>query len=74
MSHDDTDRDYTKREIDHMFGDIKKDTTLIIAQTTRHNGRLTKVERILLIITCVTGTLLVVNGSKFLDFIKALFI
>lgn len=63
---------YSNREIDHLFADIKKDTVLIIEQTTKHNHRLSKVERILLILGCVTGTLLVVNGSQLLTFISSI--
>ena len=36
--------DYTKREIDEKFKDIKESLDRIEIQTTRHNGRLSKVE------------------------------
>lgn len=50
---------------------MDRDNKLILEQTTKHNGRLTKVERILLILGCVTGTLLIVNGSELLNFLKS---
>ena len=68
--------DYSKRELDMKFGEVhdrftQQDNALaeILEQTTRHNGRLTKVERILLIVGCVSGTLLIVSGSEFVNFI-----
>lgn len=63
---------YHKRELDHIFKDIKDSLDRIEEQTTRHNGRLTKVERILLILGCVTGTILVVNGSELVGFLKGI--
>lgn len=67
---------YSKEVIDLKIDSIHKrfsdqDSVLekILIQTTKHNGRLSKVERTLLIIGCVTGTLLLVNGSSFVDFI-----
>ncbi len=36
---------YMKREIDEKFGDIKDSLARIELQTTKHNGRLTSVEK-----------------------------
>lgn len=51
--------DYSNREIDMKFEGVHEKLDLILEQTTRHNGRLTKVERILLILGCITATLLI---------------
>lgn len=62
--------DYSKREIDHFVKDIKETLERIEIQTTKHNGRLSKVERILLILGTAVGVLLVTNGSQLLGFFK----
>lgn len=62
--------EYSNREIDHMIKDLHGKLDLILEQTTKHNGRLTKVERILLVLGCISGTILVMNGSELLNFIK----
>lgn len=67
---------YSPKEIDLMFGEVKehlinqdKSLLQILEQTTRHNGRMYKLEKYLLIIGCVTGTIVVL---KFPDVIKAI--
>lgn len=40
---------YTNRELDHRFRDIGEKLDLILTQTTKHNGRLSKVEKALLL-------------------------
>lgn len=35
---------YSKREIDHFMSEIKENTLKILEQTTRHNGRMVKIE------------------------------
>jgi len=62
--------EYSNREIDSKMKEIHEKLDLILAQTTKHNGRLTKVERILLILGCVTGTILIMNGSELTAFFK----
>ena len=37
--------DYSAKEIELIHESIQKDLRLILAQTTKHNGRLTKLER-----------------------------
>lgn len=64
-----TDTPYANREIDEKFTDIKDTLLRIEAQTTKTNGRVNKLERNLLIVACVVGTLLVTSGSEFVSFI-----
>lgn len=63
---------YRKRELDFMFQEIKDQLNRIEDQTTAHNHRLSKVERYLLVVGCVSGTILVMNGSALFTFIKAI--
>lgn len=44
----------------------------ILIQTTAHNGRMRKIEKTLLIVGCVTGTLLIVNGSELIKFLMSI--
>lgn len=71
--------DYSKRELDHMFKELKEAIEridsrgdLILEQTTKHNGRMTRVERYLLVVACVVATLLVTNGSQIIQVFKIL--
>jgi len=52
----DMDEPYKNREIDEKFGDIMDSLGRIEEQTTRHNGRLTRLEKI----TWIVGTAIVV--------------
>ncbi len=45
--------DYSKREIDEKFTDIKESLNRIEVQTVKHNSRLTKVEKWMY--TCIGG-------------------
>ncbi len=65
---------YNKREMDTFFENISNKLDRIEAQTTKHNGRLTKLERYILIVACVTGTMLVMSGSEFINFVAKIFI
>ncbi len=67
---------YTSKEIDLMILEIKshlsdqdKSLLKILEQTTKHNGRMSKLERYLLIVGCITGTVLLL---KFPDVIEAI--
>lgn len=67
---------YTKRELDSKFEAIherfgNQDRTLekILTQTTLHNGRMKKIEKTLLIVGCVSATILIINGSELVDFL-----
>jgi len=63
---------YKNREIDEKFNDIMKELKEIKIQTTKHNGRMQKVERVLLILGTATGVLLITNGSSLITFLKAI--
>ena len=63
---------YKNREIDEKFNDIMKELKEIKIQTTKHNGRMQKMERILLIVGTATGVLLVTNGSTLLTFLQTI--
>lgn len=63
---------YQNREIDEKFTDIKDTLGRIEEQTSKTNGRVTRLERNLLIVACVVGTLLVTNGSDLLSFILSI--
>ena len=66
------DEPYKKRELDHMFNDIKLQLDRIEEQTIRHNGRLSKLERYLLIVGCVSGTILAINSGELFTFVKTI--
>ncbi len=51
------DKDYSKREFDHIFGDIKSSLERIETQTIKHNGRLTKLERYMWMLTGAVGVI-----------------
>lgn len=63
-------KDYSKREIDEKFTDIIKGLDRIEVQTTKHNGRLTKVERYIYTVGGAVGILGFLVGAKLLTFIK----
>lgn len=65
-------QDYSNREIDRMFKEITDTLARIEAQTTKHNGRMTRIEKIMLIVASVVGVLLIVNGSSLINFAQVL--
>lgn len=65
-----TDAPYSKRELDEKFNHILAELSEIKIQTTKHNGRMSKVERNILIIACVTGTILMTKGSELTHVVK----
>lgn len=64
--------DYSNRELDHMFNDITATLARIEAQTTKTNGRVTRLEKILLMVGTASVVLLIVNGSELINIIKIL--
>ena len=63
-----TELDYSKRELDEKFKDIKDSLDRIETQTTRHNGRLTNVERWMYSMMGAIGVLGFLVGAKLLSF------
>lgn len=61
---------YTTRELEHYFGDLKTDIAEIKTQTIKTNGRVTKLEKYLLIVGCVTGTLVLVKFPEVFDIVS----
>lgn len=64
------DQPYANREIDEKFTDIQASLVRIESQTTKTNGRVTKIEKILLVTATIITVLLVMNGSKLLEVFK----
>lgn len=61
---------YTSRELDHMFNDIKETLNRIEKQTTKTNGRVTLLERTLLVVAAITGTVAVIYFPQIISAIK----
>jgi hypothetical protein len=64
------DEDYSNREIDGIVSDIRSSLIRIETQTTKTNGRVNRLERYMLIIGAVVGTMLIMSGSRFIELIK----
>jgi len=67
-------QEYSKRELDHKFLDVheKLDALIVsgektLAQTIRTNGRTSKLERNLMIIGCVVGTILLMKFPEIFE-------
>ena len=65
---------YRNREIDERFKDIMESLTRIEVQTTKHNGRLTRLEKITLIVGTAVLVLAVSGNSAILKTVANLFI
>lgn len=63
--------DYTNRELDQNFKAIGAVLERIETQVTKTNGRVNKLERNMLVIACVVGTILLL---KFPEVMKVLMI
>ncbi len=77
MNHDPS---YSREMIDEKFKAVHirfsgQDEVLakILNQTTKTNGRMTRVEKISLVFGTVLVVLLIVSGSRFVDFVIQLF-
>ena len=62
------DQDYSNRELDSHFITIKDSLARIETQTVKTNGRVNRLERNLLIVACVLGTVVLL---KYPDIIAA---
>jgi hypothetical protein len=67
MSHQE---DYSNREIDTMFKEIKDQLDRIEGQTTRTNGRVTRLEKVLTIVGAIGGTVLIIKFPEVIAAIK----
>lgn len=63
---------YSKRELDEFIKDIHGALLRIEVQTSKTNGRVTFIEKILLVAGTVIAVLLLTNGSKLLEVFKLL--
>lgn len=62
--------DYSKREIDTILKEIRDNVSEIKIQTRKTNGRVTKLERNMLVVACIVGTMLAMSGSRILEVLK----
>jgi len=72
-----TDEPYLKREIDRMFqsieeklDDMKEQMSRIEDQTTKHNHRMTKLERVFLILSTAVGIMLIIRFPELSALVK----
>ena len=64
--------DYTKREIDTFLQDLRDTQGEILAQVKKTNGRVNRLERVLLVVGTAVSVLLFTNGSDLLTLFKAI--
>ncbi len=69
-----TDKPYENREIDSMFKDVHEKLDLIIRtnnltliQATKTNGRVSKLERNILVVSYVVGTILLLKFPQVIE-------
>lgn len=62
--------EYSNREIDRMFNEISQALNRIEEQTIRTNGRVTRLEKICLVIGVAVATYLVFNAPELIAAIK----
>lgn len=61
---------YSNRELDHNFSDIKETLSRIETQTTKTNGRVTRLEIVILVMGTAIAVLLTTNSSELLGIFK----
>lgn len=62
--------DYSNRELDTKFACILDLLTDIKAQTTKTNGRVIRLERNILIIACILGTVILLKFPQVITAVK----
>lgn len=62
--------DYTNRELDRNFTEIKESLEVITKQVFKTNGRVNKLERNLLVVACVVGTILLLKFPEVMNVLK----
>lgn len=65
-----SDERYTKREMDNFFSTTSDQLDRIEKQVKYTNGRVSTLERNLLIIACVLGTTVIVKFPEIIDTVK----
>jgi hypothetical protein len=65
-----TKEDYSNRELDSHFTFVKEALERIEKQVLKTNGRVNKLERNLLVIACVVGTILLLKFPQVMEAIK----
>lgn len=63
-------KQYENREVDAMVKDLHVKLDDIFEQVKKTNGRVTKLEKNLLIVACVLGTTLILKGSELVAVLK----
>lgn len=65
-----TSKDYSNRELDSHFSTVKDMLERIEKQTIKTNGRVTRLERNLLVLACIVGTVLLLKFPQVIDAVK----
>ena len=64
------DQEYSNRELDGKFDHIIIELAAIKVQTTKHNGRMSNMERNMLIFATALAVLLITNSSQLIAIFK----
>jgi hypothetical protein len=64
------DQDYTNREIDSQVHGVHQKLDMLIVQTTKTNGRVTKLEKFMLILGTATTVIIALRFPELLSIVK----